>query len=152
MRPLSYILPAVIALVLAAFGPNKPVSQPNSDLDIKTPHQLRAANAAQMVQLAELTGHAGAVYSISWSPDGNLLASGSSDGTIRIWDATTNELVRAVETQQDSVWGVAWSPTGHQLASVGSNGTIIVWDPSTGDKLKTIPVDPADANTVYCVV
>jgi WD40 repeat protein len=67
-------------------------------------------------------GHSDGVGSLSISPDGRLLASGSSDGTVRVWDARTGALLRTLAVH-GSGWmhSVAFSPNGRLLA-VASGG------------------------------
>jgi len=43
-------------------------------------------------QVSELKGHSGGVRSVSFSPDGSKIVSGSDDNTIRVWDASTGEM------------------------------------------------------------
>ncbi|MDE0022359.1 MAG: hypothetical protein OXT69_13405, partial [Candidatus Poribacteria bacterium] len=50
------------------------------------------------------------VYSLAYSPDGSRLASGGVDGTVRIWNAETGDLIRTLEGHTDWVRSVAWSP------------------------------------------
>ena len=77
-----------------------------------------------------LHGHLGSVRSIVWSPDGKILASGSGDNTIILWDIQTRQpLGEPLKGHTDSVWSVAFSPDGKVLAS-GSGDTIILWDVS----------------------
>ena len=65
-----------------------------------------------------LTGHTGAVKSLTFSPDGQTLASGSDDRTIRLWSVSSQELQRAPLTgHKDEVSSVTFSPDGQTLAS-----------------------------------
>jgi WD40 repeat protein len=64
---------------------------------------------------------------ISFSPDGGLLASGDSDGGVRIWDAQTWELVTTIEYHRDHLEVVAFSQDGKTLASA-SLDVVAVWD------------------------
>jgi WD40 repeat protein len=57
-------------------------------------------------QVYSLTGHSGAVWSVAFSPNGNLVASGSRDNLVKIWNAETGALV-------SSFVGVRW---GDELA------------------------------------
>ena len=68
------------------------------------------------------------VSSISWSPDGRRLASGSGDNTVRIWDAESGRELNHLEGHGDAVWSVSWSPDGGRLASGSDDGTVRVWD------------------------
>ncbi|KAG8714967.1 hypothetical protein FRC09_017063 [Ceratobasidium sp. 395] len=80
-----------------------------------------------------LPGHTGAVYSVVYSPDGVYIASGSSDNTIRIWDAHTGKPVGQLLTgHTSSVTSVAYSPDGAYIASGSSDRTIRIWDAHTG--------------------
>ena len=79
-----------------------------------------------------LTGHDRAVSSISFSPDGSLLVSGSRDGTVRLWDAMTGEQQRKLAHQ--AVSSVSFSPDGQTLASGRSlDRNIYLWDVTKGD-------------------
>jgi parallel beta-helix repeat protein len=85
----------------------------------------------------ELKGHTKAVYSVAWSPDETLLASGSKDGTVRLWDTATWTTARTINAHSLGVWSVAWSPNGTMLATGGMENALRLWNPQTGEQLAT---------------
>lgn len=82
-----------------------------------------------------MPGHAEAVVSIHFSPDGRNLASGSGDTTIRLWDLTTETPKYTCAGHKQWVLCVSWSPDSKKLASSCKNGEIRIWDPETGKQL-----------------
>ena len=86
-----------------------------------------------------LQGHNSWVYSVSISPDGKTLASGSRDNTIKLWDLETGEESRTLVGHNDSVHSVNISPDGRTLASGSADNTIKLWDVKTGEEIRTLP-------------
>jgi WD40 repeat protein len=64
-----------------------------------------------------LNGHTRAVDSVAFSPDGKTLASGSYDGTIKLWDVATGKEQATLEGHTGELWNVALSPNGKTLAA-----------------------------------
>lgn len=85
-----------------------------------------------------LKNHAGWIGRIAWSPNGGLLASGSDDRTICIWNPAKGDVVKTLEGHSDTVFSVAWSHNGKSLASSSDDETIIIWDPITGERVQTL--------------
>ena len=78
---------------------------------------------------ASLTGHAGPVTSVAFSPDGKTLASGNTDGTIRMWDmASGRPIGQPPHRPPRRHLSVAFSPDGKTLASGNVDHTVQLWD------------------------
>src|SRR5262249_25535854 len=63
-----------------------------------------------------LKGHTEEVTSVAYSPDGQRLATGSRDRTVKIWDARTGQELLALRGHKDGVLSVCFSPDGLRLA------------------------------------
>ena len=83
-------------------------------------------------QFATLKGHSDWVQSVAFSPDGKLLASGSSDGTVKLWDAATGSTLQTLDGGSLEVGPVAFSPNGKLLASGSLDGVVRLWDVAAG--------------------
>jgi WD40 repeat protein len=80
------------------------------------------------------SGHDKDVLAVAWSPDGQFLASGGEDTTIRVWEYGTGKTQHVYRTQAQ-VGAVAFSPDGRLLAASGLNNTVQVWDVASGHHL-----------------
>ena len=73
------------------------------------------------------------IWTVKFSPDGSLLASGNQDGTICFWDGSTGENLRCIKAHSLWIWAIAFSPDGRYLASGSADTTIKIWDVETGE-------------------
>ena len=88
-------------------------------------------------ELALLTGHTGRVTAIDFPADGRFLASGSFDGTVRLWNIDTGEQTAVFTGHRSFIENIAVSPDGKTVVSGGTwDTTIILWDVETGKQIK----------------
>jgi WD40 repeat protein len=85
-----------------------------------------------------LRGYTSRVWSVVFSPDGRLLASGSDEGTVKLWDVETGQEVHTLRGHTGWVTSVAFSPDGRLLASGSDDQTVKLWDVGTGQEVRTL--------------
>ena len=85
-----------------------------------------------------LTGHTSNVNSVSFSPDGNTIVSGSADDTVRLWDVNTGRHIRTLTGHTSSVFSVSFSPDGNTIVSGSADDTVRLWDVNTGRHIETL--------------
>jgi WD40 repeat protein len=88
------------------------------------------------------SANAGKIFCLAFRPGArSVLAAGSSDGTVKLWDAETErELFTILEAHQRVVTWIAFSPDGRRLATAGGDGSVRLWDGESG---KEIPIPGA---------
>ena len=87
--------------------------------------------------IATLKGHTNAIYSVAFSPNGELLASGASDRTVKLWDVASKQNI-ATLPHMNVVFSVAFSPNGKLLASGALDNTAKLWDVATKQNIATL--------------
>ena len=88
--------------------------------------------------LLEFKGHSNFCFSCQFSPQGNLLVSGSFDETVKIWDVRSGECISTLPAHSDPVTSVSLNRDGTCIVSSSHDGLIRIWDVATGECLKTI--------------
>lgn len=96
----------------------------------------RSLRASQ--QDVVLAGHTDWVTAVAFSPDGRLIATGSLDNTIKVWDAATGQLQQDLAAHTAAVNDLTFAPDGRHLASAGDDGLIIIWDMAEGTLFRAL--------------
>jgi WD40 repeat protein len=88
-----------------------------------------------------LQGHSCSVRSICFHPHKDLLASGSLDCTLKLWDLQQGENISTLKGHTCPIRSVTFDPEGRILVSGSEDGTIRLWDIDSGDCLQILTVD-----------
>ena len=99
--------------------------------------QPAAPQASERPALLLQNAHAEAVHAVAFRPDGRVLASGSADLSVKIWETATGAMLRTLSGHTQRVRAVAFSPDGRLLVSSADDRQLILWDPSVGRSLST---------------
>ena len=94
-----------------------------------------------------LQGHAHSATSVAYAPstgdytnssDGQTLASGSQDSTVRLWNISTGQCLRILQGHPNGIWSIAFHPDGQTLASSSNDSSVKLWNTKTGESLRTL--------------
>jgi WD40 repeat protein len=122
-------LPRAAAL---AYSPN------SSTLAIGTSDSIRLWNIRDGVETARLTNRSGEITRLTFSPDGEHLASASRDWPILIWSVSAQRVQLALNGHTAGVNSLAYSADGKILLSAGDDGTVRLWNTATGVAIGTL--------------
>jgi WD40 repeat protein len=84
------------------------------------------------IHVRDLKGHSGAVLCVALTPNGKVLATGSADKTIKIWEIASGKVLNTMTGHTAAVSAVAWAMNGKTLASGSADATVRVWDARDG--------------------
>ncbi len=121
----------------------KPESPPVQKIAKQRKHKLE-----NFVVVNEFPAHSEGVSCLAISPDGQILASGSYDDTIKLWQLSTGEEISTLAGHSDDVESLAFHPDGEILASGSYDRTIKLWQLSTGKKIRTLRGHSEDIESV----
>jgi len=85
-----------------------------------------------------LEGHRDQILGVAFDPRGSTLASGSRDGTVKLWETRSGKLLRTLNEKSGRVWSVAFDPQGETLAGGAGLGSVELWEARSGKLLRTL--------------
>ncbi len=87
--------------------------------------------------IAVLNANAGTVWSVAIAPQGTSLALGVEDGSVRLWDWSTNSVTSTFTAHRGVVWGTRFSPDGALLATAGDDGLVKLFKATQTEPIET---------------
>ncbi|MEG4145988.1 MULTISPECIES: protein kinase domain-containing protein [unclassified Microcoleus] len=100
--------------------------------------QCQAGLRWKNAKVKNFAQHSDAVGSVAFSPDGLMLASGSKDKTIQIWDLATGKSIRTFPGDSSTIWSVAFDSDGTKLATGTGFWRVMLWDLKTGQVIRSL--------------
>jgi len=120
---------AVDGMVMAIQAMGEVIWQkPEMAKQVLTPVQSSLLAAVQSVKEQNLITNVADVISVAFSPDGQTIASGSADNTVRLWDLQGQPIGQPFQGHTSWVTSVAFSPDGQTIASGSWDNTVRLWD------------------------
>ncbi len=114
----------------------------------KPPSGNRPPSSTGTRCLRTLTGHTSWVTCLAIAPNSHILASGSLDDQILIWNFFTGEILHRFSSHTKSINALAISPDGNLLASGSDDDTIKIWHLNTGREIATLTEHLRDVNSL----
>ena len=108
------------------------------NMKVEAVGQVVLWDVASGQEIGALKGHGKGVTQVAFSRDGRLLASSSTDNTIRIWDVAARRELRTLSGHTTNIDSIDFSPDSRLLASAGDDGSTFLWDANTGEHLLTL--------------
>src|SRR5262249_56371026 len=82
--------------------------------------------------------HALPVRCVAYRPGGKMLATGSDDGTVKLWDLYSGRELLSYTRHSEGVRALAFTRDGKMIASAGADRIVRIWDPDSGKDIKTL--------------
>jgi WD40 repeat protein/tRNA A-37 threonylcarbamoyl transferase component Bud32 len=135
LRNQLIISAAIVVLAIAGvwYSLSRPVAITKS-----SPSQPINKSSENSHQPNTLKGHSSDVNSVTFSPDGQMLVTGSDDRTIKLWNLTTKQEIRTFKGHTSWIYAIAISPDGQTIASGSADKTIKLWNLNTGQEIRTL--------------
>jgi len=115
------------ALIQAIKAKQKLQQLGTADIELKNQVDIALQKAVYgAIEFNRLSNFSKGVHGVAFSPDGQLIATGSLDGAVKLWKPDGTEL-QTLLGHTDRVWGVAFSPDNSLLASASADGTVKLW-------------------------
>jgi len=118
-------------------SPTEPPLPTHTPIPVSTPTPEPALRPVRILDHGEDRSGRNWIVCLDWSPDGDYLAAGGTDGSVIIWEVETGEQLQVL---QQSTWPEScdWSPSGDRIAVGGIDSLIRIWEVSSGERKRTL--------------
>ncbi|MEE9513075.1 MAG: WD40 repeat domain-containing protein, partial [Anaerolineales bacterium] len=99
-------------------------------------------------EVLSISAHDGKAYDATFDPSGRLIASTGEDGTLKVWDAPTGQLVNSFPTQTKGAHFPDFGPDGERVAAANRLGGVTIWNVDTGIEVLSLEGDGSTLMTV----
>ena len=108
------------------------------DTDGNVHYEALTLSQISLHHVLTLEGHTDSVESVSYSSDGRTIASASWDGTVKLWNVESGDIIFTLEGHTGGADALSFSPDGRTLASGSWDGAVKLWDVESGDIIFTL--------------
>ncbi|KAL2809542.1 WD40-repeat-containing domain protein [Aspergillus granulosus] len=136
IRQIAETAPLQLYSSALMFSPTNSINRTLSENELSIWSQLPRVEKSWNAEIQTLEGHTDFVQSLCVSPDGQQLASGSEDGTIKLWSSATGQLQQTISGHSSGVGSVCFLDDG-RLVSGSSDGILKLWNTTTGELEQT---------------
>ena len=127
------------AVVQSTAGPLAQEAAPKASVESFPPQVLApTVKRVKLYHAYSLPGHKGDVYSLSYSPNCQILASAGADKKVKFWRVADGTIISQLKGHSASVSSIAWSPDGKDIITGSSDSTARIWKISNGDTIVTL--------------
>jgi len=134
--------------------PTEPATDPSAGLSTTVP-SVASLSPPELVAYRTFQAHSGWVTGLAFTADGQRLASGSSDQTVKFWNVSADQEATTIASNIKEVQALAVSRDGHWLAAENSSNLVTLWDAATGREVRTFankrPGGGAGSSWVYSI-
>src|SRR5262249_1523537 len=112
---------------------------PDDPGDLKVWDTASRPPVPELKERVQLRGHSGPIHCVGLTSDGKVLASGSADKSVRLWDPTTGQFLASLDGHTSGVRRLSFAPDDRALVTGDEEGNVKLWDLAGRKELRTFP-------------